>query len=216
MSQDLLETITVTRRMTKFLGARGLPKNLSDNKPFELEPTLSTFISEGGKFKDKRYSKKKQVDFLARVFDDPFFGPYTFCIAGAPHDMQAKMLAAVIMYQATNKHTDRTKTPPRWETVYSGFDNKTMRDTFDPSMLILSNLTIDSSNQKIDKARDALEKHSNIPRVVVVAGCDPLEFFNTRLYYNLNGCIYLQGKQVVRYGEESKKSNTKNKSYNTL
>lgn len=211
-----MDTISITSSMSKALGARGLPKNLSANKPFELEPLLGTFLSEGGKFKDKRYSKKKQVDFLNRVFDNPFFGPYTFCIAGAPHDMQAKMLAALIMYRAFRKHSDRMKTLPRWETIYSGFENTAMRDSFSPSMLVLSNLTIDSSNQKIDKARDILEKHSNIPRVVVVAGCDPLEFFNTRLYYSLNGCVYLQGKQVIRYGEDTKKSNVKKRQYNTL
>lgn len=193
------DTIKLDGNELKKLYYYGLPKNLSQCKPFDIDDHVFTFMSEGERLNPKRFAKKKQIDFLEKVYKNPFFAPYLFFISGYPNDSQAKMLAALLMCRAHK--LSKGKTLPRWQNIYLGFDNPALKDKFNPSLLILSNLTGDASNQKIDKLRDTLEYHSNIPRIVVCAGIDPIAFANTKLHTQINGCIYLQGKQVKKYKE---------------
>ncbi len=82
-----------------------------------------------------------------------------------------------------------------------GFDNPIIKENYKPSLLIISNILGETSNQKVDKLRDCLEYHCNIPKIIICSGIDPISFFNTRLHSPLNGCIYLQSKQVKKVNE---------------
>jgi hypothetical protein len=75
-----------------------------------------------------------------------------------------------------------------------------LRDGADdqPSMLILSNVTVTSTNAKLEKLRDLLEMYAHIPRVVVVTGEDPLSFANTKLFLPVNHVLHLTtAKKVI-------------------
>jgi hypothetical protein len=194
-----MNKVSLSKSDISSLYYHGLPKNLEYSKPFNLEDQVHTFISEGERLSPKRFSRVKQMDFLEKVYNNPYFGPYVFCISGYPNDTYAKMLAALLMCKAFS--ISKNKSCPKWQNVYLGFDNPTLRDKFKPPLLILSNLTAEASNQKIDKLRDTLEYHCNIPRIVVCAGIDPIAFFNTKLHMQINGCVYLQGKQVKKFKE---------------
>ena len=76
-----------------------------------------------------------------------------------------------------------------------GFENKSLNA--EPSLLVITGLTPNSTPVKLEKARDLLEKHSNIPRIVVMAGEDPITFFMTRLYYSVNS-IYYHSSALVK------------------
>jgi hypothetical protein len=57
--------------------------------------------------------------------------------------------------------------------------------------LIISNINETSTPHKLEKVRDILEKYSECPRIVVMSGSDPLTFFGTKLFYQINAGILL-------------------------
>ena len=67
-----------------------------------------------------------------------------------------------------------------------------------PSMLILSNITPNSSAFKLEKVRDMLEFYDNIPRIVVINDTDPVTFLNHKLHYTANHIMMLEhGKKKL-------------------
>lgn len=202
--------------LLKQLVMQGMTKQVFSFHPFTLSESLCSFTSEVDGLKPKRVSKQKQQDLLGRVIEDPFYAPYICCIAGKPNDMRAKLLAASVMLKAVSiqaslgnasskqKKMLKGKGLPLWHTLLGGFDNPVLnprqnKDTVDsPSLLILSNITMEATASKIEKLRDILETHSNIPRIVVVAGEDPLTFFNTKLHMSLSSCAFLTSNQVKK------------------
>jgi hypothetical protein len=67
-----------------------------------------------------------------------------------------------------------------------------------PSLLFLANVHVQSSSTKLEKLRDILEMYSGVPRIVVLAGEDPVTFFNTKMFYGLNHAILLCKPNVVK------------------
>jgi hypothetical protein len=74
-----------------------------------------------------------------------------------------------------------------------------LRDGADdqPSMLIVSNITVNSTNVKLEKLRDLLEMYSHIPRIVVVTGIDPVTFANTKLMMPVSNVLQLATARKV-------------------
>lgn len=203
-----------TGQLTKQLVMRGMTKQVFGVHPFTLEDSLCSFTSEVDGLKPKRVTKQKQQILLSKALDDPFFAPYLCCIAGKPNDMRAKLFAAHLMARAISVQTAKERTPkqnrilkgrglPLWHTLIGGFDNPLINSKHNgeidhPSMLIISNVTMDSTVSKMEKLRDILEVHSNIPRIVVVAGADPLTFFNTKMHMSLTSCAFLTSNLVKK------------------
>lgn len=198
----------------KQMTTRGMTKQVFSIHPFALDESLCSFTSEVQGLKPKHVSKKKQHEGVLKTLENPFYGPYLCCIAGKPNDMQAKLFAAHIMMNAVLAHGDKDASAkqkkklkgrglPLWHTLVGGFDNPVISnkhngDIDHPSMLIISNITMESSASKIEKLRDILEVHSNIPRIVVVAGTDPLTFFNTKMHMSLTSCMFLTSNLVKK------------------
>jgi hypothetical protein len=82
---------------------------------------------------------------------------------------------------------------PLWYRVYGGFPNplvdKPTQET--PSLLIIANVGTASSQIKIEKVRDLIEKYSEIPKIVVTGGEAPCNLFANRLHSPLRAGIYL-------------------------
>jgi hypothetical protein len=66
------------------------------------------------------------------------------------------------------------------------------------SLLVLSNLTPNSTAAKLEKTRDMLEFYADIPRIVVIAGEDPITFFSRRLFWRVNNLFFLSSSLVKR------------------
>lgn len=191
----------------KQMMSKGLPKSIWSYSAFKLEDKVSSFVSKVEGLRDKRIEKAKQIYNMERIINEPFLGPYVTCISGIPHDINAKLLGAYIMMKATSmqmhkEELDRKQQKylkdkgfPMWHNLYGGFDNsiitKTTGSAYKPSLIVLSNVTIDSTAPKIEKLRDILEAYSSIPRIVIASGTDPLTFFHSRLHSNLNFCCLL-------------------------
>ena len=71
-------------------------------------------------------------------------------------------------------------------------DEKTRRNI---SMLIIANVGLDSTPQKIGKVRDLLEKYDHIPRIVVVNGSDPVTFFAEKIRMTMQFAVFLNSKR---------------------
>jgi hypothetical protein len=144
-------------------------------------------------------SIKKQIYNLIRMLDNPLYGHPIVGVGSFPSDLRAKMIALNIMAAAVRLHTEakthriRRADYPFWHKVYGGFKDVVRDEGLPdrPSLLVISNVDIYSTPVKVEKVRDILEQNPNIPRVVVVAGCDPVTFFATKLHLPLDYGFYV-------------------------
>lgn len=110
----------------------------------------------------------------------------TYIVAGNPDDKDARYFAGYLAQIHLN--TMGLQAHIKWDTVVGTFGNPAMDEQ--PTMLILTNLTPRSSNLKYEKVRDLIERHSTIPKVIVVAGEDPISFAATRLHTPCHALAY--------------------------
>lgn len=171
---------------------RGLNGGVPRQAPFVLAPTSFTSDIEG--LKPKVFSRQRQLDMFDKFLANPF-EPITCCIVSAPDDGKAKLLAAYMMQYALARHNSRTSLP-LWVDLTGGFDNPLIVNRSKPSLLVLNNVGISSTQPKMEKLRDILEIYSSVPRIVVAVGCDPYQFFMKNLYLPLHSLTYLTNCSV--------------------
>lgn len=124
--------------------------------------------------------------------------PVTYVVAGNPDDREAKYFAAYLAQLHTAAVGIDSKVV--WESITSSFENPAMQAD-NVSMLVLTNLTPKSSNLKFEKTRDLLERHAGVPKVLVVAGEDPLSFAATRLHAPCHAIAYFGSKTSKTFNE---------------
>lgn len=148
----------------------------------------------------KSISVRKQALNLEKVLNNPLRGNYIAAIGSYPSDSRAKLVAANIMNQAMSqqmKGVHRGRAYPLWHKVFGGrFDPiRDSREHEHLSMIVLSNVSHDSTPDKLEKLRDLLEKFDSIPRIVVVNGGDPVTFFAEKVRMPLNYAFYISAEQ---------------------
>lgn len=168
----------------------------SRNSEFDAVEALTKFEPTIPQTSNKIVSVNKQIAMLERIVTNPLRGNYTACISSFPTDAKAKALAIQVMQTAIlthQKHRKPGRSLPYWHRIFGGLGDplrdKNIQEV--PSLLILSNITVDSSANKLEKVRDLLEKYNNIPRIVVIAGVDPFTFFGAGIHFPLNYGVYL-------------------------
>ena len=137
-----------------------------------------------------------QEKSLQNFIDNPL-APCIYGVGSAPSDEKAKYFAAYLIQQyvlGVPAHRNRVC----WQYLYSNFDNPIITRGETPGLIVLTGLTPNSSPVKLDKARDILEHFSDVPRIVVIAGEDPLTYFSTRLYFKLTHLFFTSEKIVKR------------------
>lgn len=154
-----------------------------DRKYLKWDP--QGFQLESERLENKVIDASVQQSSLELFFENPRRA-MTYIIAGNPDDKEARYFAAWL----TQIHLERLglSAAIRWETVIGNFDNPVLHE--EPTLLVLTNLTPRSSNLKYDKTRDLLERHDKIPKLLVIAGEDPLSFAATRLHAPCHGIAY--------------------------
>lgn len=173
---------------------RGLNAGVLRQAPFSLTPTSFTAAIEG--LKAKVFNRQKQLDMFESFIDSPF-EPINYCLASAPDDGKAKLLAACMMQHALINHDSRTALP-LWVDLTGGFDNPLIVNRVKPSLLVINNVGIASTQSKLEKLRDILEVYSDIPRITVVTGTDPYTFFMRTLYLPIHALMYLTNTSVTK------------------
>ncbi len=155
------------------------------------------FGTENERMKERVIDSSKQDQSIGMFLDDPTT-PMLYCVAGSPDDRQALYFAAYLVQEFQKRSREEVV----WHNLYGGFDNPVLRkydDTEvlrDPGMLVLTNLSPKSTNTKLDKTRDLVTRFANIPRVLVVAGEDPISFCCARLNIEVNGIAYFRGNAL--------------------
>lgn len=183
------EKIKLAENLVPYLKSVGVNWGATAQKPFTFEPTSFTAKVEG--LKPKPFVRNSQVDMMDAFLNDPT-APGTFGIMSAPTDGKAKLLAAWMMqnfWTATNK-------PMKWYDVLGGFDCPLLSERANISLLVLNNVGPDSSPTKREKLRDLLETYADIPKIVVINGCDPYTFFTWHLHLPLHGLCYMTNASV--------------------
>jgi hypothetical protein len=131
---------------------------------------------------------------------------WTLIIGSDADEQAAQVVALGLMWQSIILHAKNSATHPRplyWP-IYGGtYDKLRDREDFragigDVGLLILTNLAENSGSEKIEKCRDLLNMYSGIPRVVTIAGCDPLIFALDRLHVSPNFVLHLGLRNKVR------------------
>lgn len=183
VTSDELDRIEVLRRGPIVNIA---PAHVLAQSPFTFEP--QDFGLESEALEEKIVSEQVQMRSLKRFLKDPT-SPVIYGVAGSPDDMRARYFAAYLV-QAHVKHLG-ARANVKWITLYGDYKNVHLADDVArPSMVVLTNLAPNSTNVKLEKARDIIEFYSDVPCVVVNAGMDPMSFLMTRLYCAVNAMAY--------------------------
>ncbi len=163
-----------------------VPAHVWRTKHFKWNPI--TFSTESEQLNARFVEPNTQDKSLVMFLTDPKT-PMVYGVSGNPDDSKAKYFAAYLV--AAHMKALGPEANVLWAPMYGGFDNPYMRDDrANPTMLVLTGLTPNSTGIKLEKARDLLEYFPDIPRVVVIAGMDPLSFLTTRLHVATHGLAY--------------------------
>jgi hypothetical protein len=169
----------------RVLISRGVPRRLFDIAPFNLKNKLSPF----GKHP---VSTQQQIQQLKKVIDDPLHSPYLYVMSGNHYSdivsAIALCIAATVVVDlglGSSKHCV-------WHYIKFGKDDsETNLAARRPSLLILDGLLAESNIMRIERARDILLKNSGIPRILLVAGTEPITFMQNRLRLKPDYALYV-------------------------
>jgi hypothetical protein len=193
---DLPRRIAVKR--TPFLDC--VPGNTWACPPFKWDP--QAFALESDRLdQSKIIEAQAQDDSLSTFMKNPE-SPVIYGVCGNPNEVKAKLFAAHLL----NIHCRHLghKAKPVWNVQYGGYENRLLKEysgidsSYEPSILVLSNLAVNSTQQKLEKAKDLLERFSSIPRIVIAAGEDPISFLSSRLYVECNALAYFSESLVKK------------------
>lgn len=194
------------REEVRSLKAHGADHSIyTSSSKFELEEMCIPFKPDIYNVKSSMYNATKQYDSFMKLMQQPIKGHPLIVLGSYPTDSRAKLLAANLMLQAVNQYRQMTpkqrrgKAQPMWHKLYGGFKDPLIDNGVKPSFLVISNITEESTPHKLEKLRDILEKHSDIPRIIVL-GCklDPVSFVAQRLYLSIKNAVFCGGQNIIR------------------
>lgn len=161
--------------------------------PFRFDP--GGFIPSDASLHKRMYDGDLQRQALM-CWQEGAFNEGVYCCASEPHDGKALYFAAHLVHSWLNDNpTGKVVWTPMWS---HGFKNALVEEARHCDLLVITNMTPNSSAVKLEKVRDTLLYFSSIPRIVVVAGEDPVSFFARRLYFKLNGMYFHSSASVKR------------------
>jgi hypothetical protein len=152
----------------------------------------------------KPITSATQTSWYQRALKQPF-GAWLM-VVGSKSDEDLSIAAALQIMQAAvicSLKEPQKYCRPRFWPVYGGnFDRLRQNPEFRENigrlgMLILSNIAENSSHEKIEKVRDLVTMHRNVPCIVTVVGCDPLGFASEKLHMKPDRVLHLGRKKAV-------------------
>ena len=155
--------------------------------------TPQSFVLESDRLESRIIEASTQEENLKGFVERPA-SSCNYVVTGNPDDSRAKYFAAYLV----TLHKERLGISANviWETVYGGFSNPLMEKSVAPTLLVISNLTSESTAVKLEKARDLVERFPNCMKVIVGAGEDPISFASMRLRIPVHSIAYFASKHV--------------------
>ncbi len=190
--------------MLRILGANGVHYQdyLHKTERLDVEESLEVIKPEVYRVIPRPVSTAKQYKVAEHLLEKAEKGTGAYGVGSFATDERARHFAVQVMANVIKRQQKslRTKGYPLWHRVYGGFKDE-LRDRKPdpiPSLIILSNITPQCTNVKLEKIRDILEKYDSVPRIVVCTGVDPITFFGNYLHYPMRGSIWLGPKNRVK------------------
>ena len=179
---------------------RGAPKSM-----LRFSLTLdSNNVKNSEHARRQPISLSRQITQYTKSWEKPY-GAWLMVI-GSDFDEDLAVVSALgLMYQSMSRHAKRPnecKQPYLWRLFGGSYDRLRQNDDFRNGvggigMLILTNLAENSTPDKIEKARDLIAMYPDIPKVVTVAGSDPLVFSLEKLHINPTRVLHLGRNRKV-------------------
>lgn len=178
---------SVTRRMF----AAGVPEKYVKLEPEAIpNPNREFPTTDPDTDLRKMASVTKQSKQLQRIFHEKgvLGSSRLIVVASSPTEEWAMAVGAAIMRQAFNREIKRemldasNPIPDRLNAIVI------------PSVVVLHNITHESSASRIDKLRDWIKIASNSTCVVCVSGSDPRTFCDERLRMAADAEFYFRGR----------------------
>jgi len=87
------------------------------------------------------------------------------------------------------------RSSPLWHRVWGG-NYVSLRDTKvpekQPCLLVISNISSTSTREKLEKVRDLIVKHPNIPKILIVStATNPCKYVMDNLFLPVQNFLYL-------------------------
>ena len=169
-----------------------IPPHIWRIRRFKFKP--SAFAVESDRLRDRVIDEEVQQESLDKWAKNST-APYIYGVSGNPDDSNAKLFAAYLVHLHIQRLGGASYV--HWEVMTNSWDEpRVLRSHTKPTLLVISNLTVDSTNNRIEKTRDLLEQLPDIPRIVVSCGTDPISFFSTRLRMPINLLAYFIDSQM--------------------
>lgn len=169
-------------KFNRLLVSRGLPPAYTGRGEIG---NFKAIAVQRGKNKIKEIKINEMRRCYKRLIAKPFSSDYVVAISSTPTDKQAMTMASEIFKSALEEEK------PGRRTICM---NSSYREWWDKKgkigLLMIWNITADSTPFRLERVRDMLTTYSDIPRIVVVGGTDGLTFFDTKLYHPLTACIH--------------------------
>lgn len=177
---------SIVRTNLPFLIRNGVPNSLiedySERQYKACMNQLRPFQYQLSNRETKGISLSKQREWLASMRDLSFD---FVLLTGQNTDFAPNILALYLVHQEL-----KNQSPPKikWINATMHFHSpKPDEETY--SLVVISNVAINSTDFKIDKVRDYLTMYY-CPKILIAAGCDPIEFATKKLYKTPQYMLY--------------------------
>lgn len=177
---------------------RGAGSHLIGQSPFSLKDAAINIPIERFNGDKDIITKNRQSSDWTELWDDPFFLPYTLCISSSPSEVMGHMAAMRLFLRAIAKtKSEKRAGIPKWHTLYGGYTDKLRNADVksDINLLVISNIASNSTDLKIEKLRDIMAMYSDIPKVLVMANENPMDFMMDKLHMPVNMALWLGEKR---------------------
>lgn len=165
-----------------------VPKTIWATRPFKFEPRDFAISNEYLKY--QLIGADVQRNSLDDFLEDPA-KPRIYAVGSEPDGERAKYFAAFLLYQYLKSNPLGIA---RWYNLYDRTD--LIREQVPCKFLVISEVYSKMSTWRLEKVRDLLAHYDDIPRILVIAGADPVSFCYSELHVKNTHLFYTHARSV--------------------
>lgn len=178
--------------LEKLFYVSGIPNKYWDDYTLPNPSSIAIETYDSSKqVKFKRVDENIQKEWMTKLTTDvmQLRKNYLLGIGSVPTDHTGMKLACAIAKFALVQVHDNFD-PFNVEVISSTELQHLKTNKID--ILVIYNVLFDATFDRLQSIRDSLERHPEALRIVVIAGSNPVSFFNEKLHMSLNGAFYFR------------------------